>query len=321
LGLALAVEDVRDFTQAMKACVACFAFVLTLCGCVPVDFGLPNLMSADRSPRTAVLPQGYVVQDVVIPHGDQLIGVTYAHNPQSHAVIVFCGGNTFHRLLEGGEALETLARDADVVLFDYPGYGESTGPATPTAILEDALAVYDYATAMESSAGKKRVVYGFSLGGMVAAQVAGRRAVGGLVLEATAPNVETWARSQIPWFAKPIVRPRIEADLASIDTFAALRSFGGEVLVMTSPADEQAPASLSVDMDREFRRMGLRTTLVQFPSAAHGAIPRSPQYGVVFASFLDRVKEATLVIETRDATPTIADGQRSGRVTADADVP
>src|SRR5262249_52743189 len=142
------------------------------------------------------------------------------------------------------------------------------GPATPELILEDALAVYDYAIALDSSAGKKRILYGFSLGGMVAAQVAGQRAVDGLVLEATAPNVDAWAWSQIPWYAKPIVRARIEPALASVDTLVALRSFGGEVLVMTSPADKQAPASLSVSMDREFRRMGLHTMLVQFPGAA-----------------------------------------------------
>jgi len=265
---------------------------LALCACADVSFGLANLMHADRSPQTAALAHGYVVQDAVIHRGDRRIGITYAHNPQSQAVIVFCGGNTFHRSIEGGDALQTLAHDADVVLFDYPGYGDSTGPATAAIILEDALAVYDYAMAMESSAGKKRVLYGFSLGGMVAAQVAGQRAVDGLVLEATAPSVEVWARSQIPWYAKPLVRPRIEAGLASIDTIVALRSFRGEVLVMTSPADEQAPAALSVAMDREFQRVGLHTVLVQFPGAAHGAIPRSAEYAAVLAAFLYRVKVA-----------------------------
>jgi pimeloyl-ACP methyl ester carboxylesterase len=263
---------------------------LTPCGCVNVDVGLTNLMSADRAPRTAVLARGYAVQDLVIHRGDRLIGITHAHHPQSQAVILFCGGDSFHRSIEGADALEALARNADVVLFDYPGYGESTGTPTATMILENALAVYDYASALETSAGKKRVLYGFSLGGMVAAQIAARRAVDGLVLEATAPSAEAWARSQIPWYAKPLVRPHIEPGLASIDSIISLRHFGGDVLLLTSPSDERVPAALSVRMYRELRRVGVRTELVQFAGASHGTIPHSPEYGPVLTAFLQRVK-------------------------------
>ena len=263
---------------------------LTPCGCVTVDVGLANLMSADRAPHSAVLAKGYAVQDLVIHRGDRLIGLTHAHHPLSQAVIVFCGGDSFHRSIEGGEALEALARNADVVLFDYPGYGESTGAPSAAVILENALAVYDYAVALETSAGKKRVLYGFSLGGMVAAQIAGRRAVDGLVLEATAPSAEAWARSQIPWYAKPLVKPHIEPGLASIDSVVSLRHFGGDVLLLTSPSDHQVPAALSVRMYRELRRAGVHTALVQFDDAGHGGIPNSPEYGPVLAAFLNRVK-------------------------------
>ena len=264
---------------------------LTPCGCVTVDVGLANLMAADRAPRTAVLARGYAVQDLVIHRGERLIGITHAHHPLSKAVIVFCGGDSFHRSIEGGEALEALARNADVVLFDYPGYGESTGAPTAAVILENALAVYDYTVALETSAGKKRVLYGFSLGGMVAAQIAGRRPVDGLVLEATAPSAEAWARSQIPWYAKPLVKPRIEPGLASIDSLVSLRHFGGEVLLLTSPSDHRVPAALSVSMYRELRREGVHTALVQFEDTSHGGIPHSPEYGSVLTAFLNRVKD------------------------------
>jgi pimeloyl-ACP methyl ester carboxylesterase len=269
---------------------ALLGIALMPCGCVTVDVGLANLMAADRAPRSAVLAKGYAVQDLVIHRGDRLIGITHAHHPMSQTVIVFCGGDSFHRSIEGGEALEALARNADVILFDYPGYGESTGTPTAAVILENALAVYDYAVALETSAGKKRVVYGFSLGGMVAAEIAGRRPVDGLVLEATAPSAEAWARSQIPWYAKPLVKPHIEPGLASIDSVVSLRHFGGDVLLLTSPSDKRVPAALSVRMWRELRRAGVSASLVQFDTAAHGGIPHSPEYGTVLTGFLSRVK-------------------------------
>jgi pimeloyl-ACP methyl ester carboxylesterase len=260
--------------------------------CATVDVRLADFVSPDRSPRSASLPQGYAVQDLIIHRGDRLIGITHAHHPQSRAVIVFCGGDVFHRSIEGGAALEALALRADVVLFDYPGYGETTGSPTAGAIFDTALAVYDYASSLATSAGKKRVLYGFSLGGLVAAQVAGERPADGVVLEASAATVESWARTQIPWMARPLITPRVEPGLAGIDSVRALALFRGRVLVLASPADRQAPAKLSVALERGLRAAGVDVQLVQLPGARHGDINQSAQFAPVMRGFLDRLQEA-----------------------------
>jgi len=257
-----------------------------------IDVRMTDFMSPDRTPRTAALPRGYAVQDLVIHRGDRLIGLTHAHHPDSKAVIVFCGGDSFHRSIEGGEALEALALNADVILFDYPGYGDSTGAPSAPVILDTALAVYDYAANLETTSGKKRVLYGFSLGGLVAAHVAQQREVDGLVLEATAPNVERWARSQIPWAARPFVTPRIEPGLAAVDAISALARFRGEVLVMASNSDHQAPAALSAQIDRELRAAGVHVQFTRFGRARHGEINRVPEFSPVLRNFLDRLKES-----------------------------
>jgi pimeloyl-ACP methyl ester carboxylesterase len=259
--------------------------------CMSIDVRLAHFMSPDRSPRSATLPKGYAVQDVVIHRGAELIGVTQAHHPASSAVVVFCGGDAFHRSIEGGDVLEAMSLGADVILFDYPGYGESTGSPGAAALLDTALAVYDYAAALETSAGKKRVVYGFSLGGLVAAQVARQRPVDGLVLEATAPNVERWARSQLPWIVRPFVVPRAEPALASMDSVAALAQFQGPLLLLASKTDVQTPASLSSQMERELRAAGVRVQLLQFPRARHGEIAHTPEFAPVLRRFLVRVHE------------------------------
>jgi pimeloyl-ACP methyl ester carboxylesterase len=256
-------------------------------------------MSADRGSRTASLPLGYTVRDVVIHRGTRLIGITHAHSPHSDSVVLFCGGDTFHRSIEGGEALEALALDADVVLFDYPGYGDSTGSPSTALILDTALAAYDYAMGLQTSAGRKRVVYGFSLGGLVAAHVARDRQVDGVVLEATSPNVASWARSQVPWLARPLVTPRIEPALGAIDAVAALRGFRGKVLVLASRTDQQAPAALSVQMERQLRQAGVNVRLVEFPRAAHGGIDRTSGFSPVLRHFLNRLQEPQWVSALR----------------------
>jgi pimeloyl-ACP methyl ester carboxylesterase len=252
---------------------------------------LANMMSRDRPTRSAVLPRGYAVQDLVIHRGDRAIGITHAHHPDSRAVVIFCGGDTFHRSIEGGEALESLALNADVVLFDYPGYGDSSGSPTASALLETALAVYDYADSLQTSAGKKRVLYGFSLGWLVAARVAHERAADGLVLEATAANAQSWARSRIPWYLKPLVKPRIDPELADIDAPSGLARFQGHVLVLGSQADRHAPESLSRELFKRLVRYGVRTTLVVFARAPHGEINQSKAFVPVFREFLNRLQE------------------------------
>jgi pimeloyl-ACP methyl ester carboxylesterase len=182
-----------------------------------------------------------------------------------------------------------LARDADVVLFDYPGYGESTGAPTPALILETALAVYDYAAGLEAPARQKRVLYGFSLGGLVASQVAGVRPVDGLVLEATAQNADSWARSQIPWYLKPVVRPRIESDLASVDAVSALQHFSGRVLLLGGRADRKAPAALSVRLQQQLLQAGVHARSVLFDDAGHGDIPHAPKFEPVLRDFVDQL--------------------------------
>lgn len=260
---------------------------LAQCGCVAVNVRLADFMQADRPPQSAVLPRGYSVQNVLIRRGDRDIGITHAHHPGSRVVIMYCGGDAFHRALHGGSALQalTLGGEADVILFDYPGYGETTGSPTPAALLETAYAVYDYALTLHTSAARKYVIYGFSLGGMLAAQIARDRPVHGLVLEATSPTVEQWARSQIPLWAKPFIKPRVEPVLAGVNSTRSLAAFGGKVLVLAGGADRQAPAKLSARIHRELRAAGVHARY-EVLSARHGEIMRQPEFGRIMRSFL-----------------------------------
>jgi hypothetical protein len=111
------------------------------------------------------------------------------------------------------------------------------------------------------------------------------------VLEATAANARSWARSCIPWHLKPLVRARIDPELADIDAPSALAKFRGQVLVLGSHADRRAPESLSREIFKRLDHYGVRTQLIVFPRASHGEINKSKAFAPVFRDFLNSLQE------------------------------
>jgi uncharacterized protein len=271
--------------------VRAFVFILSLmlAGCIQLPVKLADFMVADRGAHTAKLSSGYQLDSHVAHSGKQRIGISYAHHPASRALILYCGGDVFHRAMEGAIPLEALTPYGDVVLFDYPGYGNSSGPATVSTILEAAITVYDYIHKLPGSAGKKRLLYGFSLGGLVAAQLARERPADGLILEATSPSVEQWAHSQIPLLLKPWVRVSLEAQLQSIDSVEALSQFNAPILILTSHTDRRVKAALSINLAKQLQAAQRRVTLTVLENKPHGSILQSTEFKPHFARHLQRV--------------------------------
>lgn len=69
--------------------------------------------------------------------------------------------------------------------YDYRGYGTSEGQPSENAVYHDIDAAYEYVTATLKIPSDHVILYGWSLGGAVAADLASRRPVGGLILEST----------------------------------------------------------------------------------------------------------------------------------------
>jgi len=103
------------------------------------------------------------------------------------ATVLYFGGNAFV-LSKQYEAVLSIYEEqsVDFVMFDYRGYGGSTGTATLDAILGDGLLIYDRVRAMPSIAGKPIVVHGQSLGSFVSGNIANQRTLSALVLESSA---------------------------------------------------------------------------------------------------------------------------------------
>lgn len=89
-------------------------------------------------------------------------------------------GNISHRL---DWLTPFIKRGFGALLFDYRGYGLSSGSPSEKAFEEDALAVWDFLVHQKGIAPRLIVPFGRSLGGAPATFLAAERPVGSLVLE------------------------------------------------------------------------------------------------------------------------------------------
>ena len=87
-------------------------------------------------------------------------------------VILFCHGNAgnISHCLSVINTLHNL--DLSVLIFDYRGFGRSEGSPSESGTYNDARAAWDYLVSTRGVAPGRIVIYGWSLGGAVAARLA-----------------------------------------------------------------------------------------------------------------------------------------------------
>lgn len=119
-----------------------------------------------------------------------------------------------------------------ILLVEYPGYGGAPGSPSEQSIMESARALYGWAATDPRVDPKRIVVWGRSLGGGAAAQLAVDRPVAALILESAFTSVSDFAaRFMAPAF---LIRDRF-------DNRKALASYRGPLLVIHGRHDTVVP--------------------------------------------------------------------------------
>lgn len=115
------------------------------------------------------------------------------------ATLLFChgnAGNVSHRLENVAYLLRT---GFQVLLFDYRGYGHSSGHPSEQGLYRDAATAWVYLAERADRADAPRIIFGRSLGGAVATDLATRVDADALVIESTFTSAHTIARLLVPF--------------------------------------------------------------------------------------------------------------------------
>lgn len=134
---------------------------------------------------------GLPLEEVWLPV-DEVVTVFgwFVNAGPTNPVLLWChgnAGNVSHRL----ENIRQLyQRGISVMIFDYRGYGRSTGVPSEAGLYQDALTSYDYLIHHRRISPERLIIFGRSLGSVVAGEVAVKRPVAGLIIEGSFPSIQ-----------------------------------------------------------------------------------------------------------------------------------
>lgn len=149
------------------------------------------------APRATPSERGLEHRELELATGDgeRLHGWFLPREGARGAVLV-CHGNagSIEQRIELARAFHELGWA--VLLFDYRGYGNSTGKPSEEGTYRDAEAAAEHLTRVEGLAPEQIVLYGESLGAAVALELATRRSCAALIAESTFTSLPDMAAEE-----------------------------------------------------------------------------------------------------------------------------
>jgi uncharacterized protein len=173
------------------------------------------------------------------PGGNEIVCWYYKKEANDAGLILVSHGNAGN-ISHRGRLAEHLIKNSNysVLLYDYRGYGRSSGTPQVRGILEDGLAAFDFAVQELHYKPCRIIVYGESLGCSVACAIAAQRQPQGIIWQSGFRSLPAIARDAffpfkiMPGFVFP------EPKLASEKLLAGKHS---PLLIMHGRHDEVIP--------------------------------------------------------------------------------
>lgn len=237
----------------------------------------------DRIPESAPPPrwvEGAREVWMTASDGVRLHGLWWPE-PEGRPVVLFFHGNA-QEVYSWSPVRDDLAKLAcRLLLIDYHGYGKSGGRPSEKGLYADGRAALDWLKG-EGVAEGETVIFGKSLGGAVACEVARGRGPAGLVLESTFTSLAAVARNLFPF------APSYAPHATTYDSINKLPEITCPVLVIHGDIDMLIPVE---EGEALFEAAGEPKELFVVTGAGHNDVSMvaGDAYGRRMRGWLDRV--------------------------------
>jgi hypothetical protein len=194
-------------------------------------------------------------------------------------LLIYFGGNA--------EEVSWLTGVADqfagwsLLLVNFRGYGESEGKPGENELLEDGLAIHDYAKRRPDVNPGRIVAMGRSLGSGVAVHLAAHRSLRGVILVSPYDSIVAVAKGHYPFLPVSLMlRHRF-------DSLSRAPQIEAPLLCLVATEDRVIPAARSRTLFEAWR--GTKTWL-DVPRSDHDSIAGEPEYWRSIADFLKALR-------------------------------
>ncbi len=227
-------------------------------------------------------PPNARVQDVFLHTSEGVrIHAWWCPTPQwqpEQGAMLYCHGNAGNLSHRADGIARWQQLDTAVLIFDYPGYGRSEGSPSEVGCYAAGTAAYDWLVQTQQVPPERIVLYGGSLGGGVAVDLARQRPHRALVLVSTFTSIPDMAQQLYPWLpGRWLVRNRF-------DNLAKIGACTRPVFIAHGTADGLVPYAHG---ERLFAAANDPKQFLCMEGCGHNDIPAANFHAVV-REFLDQ---------------------------------
>ena len=151
-------------------------------------------------------------------------------------------------------------------MYDYEGFGKSTGVPNLQNVCDDGVAAFDYLTKQKRIRAIDIILYGESLGTGVSCQISKQRQAGGIILQSGFASLILAGREKLPFLH---LYPDASFPTPNMDSTAILRSPHPPLLIIHGMKDSTLSYKNSEVLMAE---AAPPKTLVLLPDATHEGI-------------------------------------------------
>jgi fermentation-respiration switch protein FrsA (DUF1100 family) len=212
-------------------------------------------------------------------NGNKLCAWFY-RNPNSRFIMLVSHGN-FGNMETHSYLTEALIRSGfSVFIYDYSGYGASTGLPNLNIVTNDAESAYDYLVKHEKIAPENIILYGESIGASIASHLATTRKVKALICQSGFSSFRSIVLEKMPFLK---VYPKMLFPRHSLDTICSIMNLQVPVLIIHGVKDDVV---LFHHAESIFKAAKLPKILISLPDCDHRNV-----------TFADREKFISIVQE------------------------
>jgi uncharacterized protein len=194
----------------------------------------------------------------------------FAKNPKG--TIMYCHGNRGNLNKWGPEASQYVTYGYNVVVWDYRGYGQSTGKPTFDNILTDGKTVLEYIRHSE----KNIIIFGRSLGSGIACKLSSEPGVSKIILETPYSSMKDVIRYHAGFLSSLTKN--------DIPSFTFIQKTYKPFLILHGDADEVIPLDSAKKLAGYIPKNNLR--FVEIPSGEHNNLADFDIYHASLENFL-----------------------------------